>query len=56
MPLFTVLMTQCEGISRIHEILYEGRLSWLIEYEKMGCFPRIVNLHEAKIEGPNRLI
>lgn len=23
MPLFTVLMTQCEGISRVHEVLYE---------------------------------
>ena len=56
MPLFTVLMTQCEGISRVHEILYEGRLNWLVEYERLGCSPRIINLHEAKIEGPNQLI
>ncbi|MCH8518844.1 UDP-N-acetylglucosamine 1-carboxyvinyltransferase [Candidatus Gracilibacteria bacterium] len=56
MPLFTVLMTQCEGTSRIHEILYEGRLNWLIEYERLNCSPRIINLHEAKIEGSNKLI
>lgn len=56
MPLFSVLMTQCEGTSRIHEILYEGRLNWLVEYERLGCSPRIINLHEAKIEGPNKLI
>lgn len=56
MPLFTVLMTQCDGISRVHEILYEGRLNWLVEYERLGCSPRIVNLHEAKIEGPSRLV
>lgn len=56
MPLFTVLMTQCEWTSRIHEVLYEGRLSWLVEYERLGCTPRIVNLHEAKIEGPNQLM
>lgn len=56
MPLFTVLMTQCEGTSRIHEILYEGRLNWLVEYERLGCSPRIINLHEAKITGPCRFI
>jgi len=52
MPLFTVLMTQCTGTSRVHEILYEGRLNWLVEYERLGASPRIINLHEAKITGP----
>jgi len=28
-------MTQAEGISKIHEILFEGRLGWLVELEKM---------------------
>jgi UDP-N-acetylglucosamine 1-carboxyvinyltransferase len=56
MPLFTVLMTQCHGTSRVHEILYEGRLNWLVEYERIWCSPRIINLHEAKISGPNQLI
>jgi UDP-N-acetylglucosamine 1-carboxyvinyltransferase len=56
MPLFTVLMTQCVGTSRIHEILYEWRLNWLVEYERLWCSPRIINLHEAKITGPNTLI
>ena len=49
-------MTQCEGISRIHEILYEGRLNWLVEYERLGGQPRIINLHEAKITGTTKLI
>jgi len=55
MPLFTVLMTQCEWTSRVHEILYEGRLNWLVEYEKIGGNPRIISLHEAKITGPSQL-
>ena len=55
MPLFTVLMTQCEWESRIHEILYEWRLNWLVEYERLGWEPRIINLHEAKIQGPSSL-
>jgi UDP-N-acetylglucosamine 1-carboxyvinyltransferase len=49
-------MTQCEGTSRIHEILYEGRLNWLVEYERLAGQPRIINLHEAKITGPTPLI
>ncbi len=56
MPLFTVLMTQCEWESRIHEILYEWRLNWLVEYERLWGQPRIINLHEAKITGPTKLI
>lgn len=56
MPLFTVLMTQCEWTSRVHEILYEGRLNWLVEYEKLLWNPRIINLHEAKITGPSELV
>lgn len=56
MPLFTVLMTQCEWVSRIHEILYEGRLNWLVEYERLWAETRIINLHEAKITGAKKLI
>ncbi len=55
MPLFTVLLTQCEWESRIHEILYEWRLNWLVEYERLGNTPRIINPHEAKIQGKSRL-
>lgn len=56
MPLFTVLMTQCDGISRVHEVLYEWRLNWLVEYERLWNSPRIINLHEAKITGPTQLV
>lgn len=56
MVLFTVLMTQCEGTSRVHEILYEGRLNSLVEYEKLWAETRIINLHEAKITGPSKLV
>jgi UDP-N-acetylglucosamine 1-carboxyvinyltransferase len=31
----SILMTQAEGVSRIHEVLFEGRLNWLVELEKM---------------------
>jgi len=56
MPLFTTLMTQCTWTSRVHEVLYEGRLNWLVEYERLMWNTRIINLHEAKISGPTKLI
>jgi len=46
---FALLMTQAEGISKIHEILFEGRLGWLVELEKMWLNMKILNPHEAEI-------
>lgn len=48
-------MTQAEGTSRIHEILFEGRLNWLIEIEKMKGHIAILNPHEALIFGKTEL-
>lgn len=52
---FALLMTQAEGTSRIHEILFEGRLNWLIEIEKMKGHIAILNPHEALIFGKTEL-
>ena len=52
---FALLLTQSEGTSRIHEVLFEGRLNWLIELEKMKGHIAILNPHEALIFGKTRL-
>lgn len=52
---FALLLTQAEGISRIHEVLFEGRLNWLIEIEKMKGHIAIMNPHEAMIFGRTHL-
>lgn len=54
MPLFTVLMTQSEGVSIVHEILYEARLNWLVEYEILWGNIDINNPHQAQITGPTQ--
>jgi len=46
---FAILQTQCEWISKIHEILFEGRLNYLVELESIGVDLRILNPHEAII-------
>jgi len=48
---FVILMTQAKGISKIHEVLFEWRLGWLVELEKMGLDMKISNPHEAEIIG-----
>ncbi len=52
---FSVLMTQAEWISKIHEVLFEWRLSFLVELEKMNTNVAVMNPHEALIFWPNKL-
>ncbi|MEW6407199.1 MAG: UDP-N-acetylglucosamine 1-carboxyvinyltransferase [Patescibacteria group bacterium] len=63
-PPFTVLMTQCYGMSLMHETIYEGRLLYTDILNRMGakiimCDPhRVVvsgstKLYGAKIESPD---
>gem|GEM_PF-2826303 len=48
-------MTQAEGVSKIHEIMFEGRLNFLVELDKMRGHTAILNPHEALIFGKTPL-
>lgn len=50
-----VLMTQSTGVSRVFERLFEGRMAYLYELEKMGAHVEILNSHQALIIGPTPL-
>lgn len=50
-----VLMTQAKGVSRMFETLFEGRLAYLYELEKMGAHVEILNSHQSLIIGPTPL-
>lgn len=50
-----VAMTQASGVSRMFERLFEGRLGYLYELEKMGAHIEILNAHQALIIGPTPL-
>jgi UDP-N-acetylglucosamine 1-carboxyvinyltransferase len=52
---FTALLTQAKGTSFIFETLFDGRLQYLYELEKMGLKPKILNPYQAEITGPTRL-
>ncbi len=52
---FTILLTQAEGTSKIFETLFEGRLNYLFELEKMGANVQILNPHQANVTGPKQL-
>ncbi len=53
---FGVLATQAEGPTLIHDPLYEGRLKYLEELNKMGARIYFADPHRAIINGPNRLL
>lgn len=46
---FWALFTQCHGISKIFETLYEGRFGYLTELENLGAKVEILNPHEALV-------
>ena len=52
---FSVLMTKAEGENKIHEVLFEWRLNFLVELEKMKAKIAILNPHEALIFGKTDL-
>lgn len=52
---FATLLTQAEGESFIFETLFDGRLQYLYELEKMGGRFKILNAYQAQISGPVQL-
>ena len=50
-----VAMTQADGVSRIFERMYEGRMAYLYELEKMGARIEVLNAHQALVIGPTVL-
>ena len=52
---FGVLATQSPGSTLIHDPLYEGRLKYLEELNKMGAEIIICDPHRAIINGPTKL-
>ena len=50
-----VLSTQSEGLTLIHDPLYEGRLKYLEELNKMGAEIVLCDPHRAIINGPTKL-
>ncbi len=50
-----VIMTQARGVSRLFERLFEGRLAYLYELEKMGAHVEVLNAHQALLIGPTPL-
>lgn len=52
---FSILLSQCNGVSKIFETLFEGRFNYLFELEKMDGRIELLNPHQALIIGPGEL-
>lgn len=55
LPLFGVLATQTEGATLLHDPLYDGRLRYLNELNKMGAQIIFADPHRAIVNGPTVL-
>ncbi len=54
-PPTTVLLTQADGVSRVHEAIFEDRLEWTSELAKMGARIELTSPQDAVIHGPAEL-
>lgn len=52
---FTVLMTQAEGMSLIHEVIYDGRLFYTDKLVTMGAKIIMCDPHRVIVNGPTKL-
>src|SRR5438309_5424445 len=50
-PPTCVLLTQADGASHVHEAIFEDRLEWLTELNRMGARIDLVDNHRATIRG-----
>jgi len=50
-----VLMTQLPKTSKIFETIFDGRLKYLEELNKMGASTKVIDLHTAEVTGPTKL-
>jgi len=50
-----VLMTQADGSSTIHEAIYEDRLEYTTELNKMGAVIEVLDERHARVAGPTPL-
>ncbi|HEY3164022.1 MAG TPA: UDP-N-acetylglucosamine 1-carboxyvinyltransferase [Candidatus Limnocylindrales bacterium] len=54
-PPTCVLLTQARGVSSVHEAIFEDRLEWLTDLNRMGARIDIPDNHHAVIHGPTPL-
>jgi UDP-N-acetylglucosamine 1-carboxyvinyltransferase len=54
-PPTTVLLTQATGASKVHEAIFEDRLEWTAELQKMGARIELKGPQRAIVHGPARL-
>jgi UDP-N-acetylglucosamine 1-carboxyvinyltransferase len=52
---FSIILTQSKGVNRIFETLFESRLNYLFELEKMGAKIEVYNPHQALVVGKTKL-
>lgn len=53
---FTILLSQCSGVSHLEETIYENRFMHIPELEKMGANIKVLDKANIEVTGPSNLI
>ena len=53
---FAVLLTQANGKSQVFETLFDGKMNYIFELEKMKAHVSFINNHQIQIHGPTQLL
>ena len=53
---FTILLSQCSGVSHLEETIYENRFMHIPELEKMGANIKVLDKTNIEVTGPSKLI
>ncbi len=54
-PMLGALLTQCNGVSHIHEKMYEWRFWYLAELSNLWASFEVLNPHQVNVNGPTAL-
>ena len=54
-PPTSVLLSQADGTSRVHETIFEDRLEWLSQLARLGAQVDLIDDRHAAIHGPSPL-
>lgn len=55
LPFFVPVATQANGMTLIHDWVYDGRAHWYMEMEKLGARTELLDPHRVSVAGPTKL-
>ncbi len=56
LPLFVPILTQAKGRTLVHDWVFENRVAYFLELQKMGAKLSLLDIHRLVVEGKTKLM